>query len=122
MINTCFWLKNQQFCNTCKLSPFSAANFLASGLAYILSSGDAEIERVEVADGIDVVGVGGDVTDEGDGGTAADGEGRGEEGEATVSSLKSLNAATLASSWTMMHTSLPMGTFFVPAGTRIFAK
>lgn len=56
------------------------------------------------------------------------GVGAGAEGAAGVgstsaaSSLKSLNAATLDSSCTIMQTSLPMGTFLVPAGTKILAR
>uniref|UniRef100_V9IEB7 Transcription factor Adf-1 n=1 Tax=Apis cerana TaxID=7461 RepID=V9IEB7_APICE len=53
------------------------------------------------------------------GGSGVGGTGGGGGG---TSSLKSLKAAILPSSATIMQTNLPIGIFFVPAGIRIFAK
>ena len=66
--------------------------------------------------GVDGVGVDGVGVDGAGAAGAAAGASAGE------SSLKSLKAATLASSGTIIQTSLPIGTFFVPAATRILAR
>lgn len=114
---------------TSKLRPFSVASFLAHGLIITLVSGsgtegtvgdgtiDGGVVGIGAAidggagAGVGVVGVGVGV---GVGGTGGGGGG--------TSSLKSLKAAILPSSATIMQTNLPIGIFFVPAGIRIFAK
>lgn len=107
---------------TSKLRPFSVASFLAQGLINILVSGSGT--EGTVGDGtIDGGAIGGAVgVGAIDGGAGVGGVGVGETGGGATSSLKSLKAAILPSSATIMQTNFPIGIFFVPAGIRIFAK
>lgn len=110
---------------TSKLRPFSVASFLAHGLIIILVSGsgiEGTVGDGTVGGGVGVgvgAAIGGAATGVGGVGVGVGGTGGGGGG---TSSLKSLKAAILPSSATIMQTNLPIGIFFVPAGIRIFAK